>query len=50
MPGALCLCRKGAGLIRVITSLDGLVVAVVNGTAQGRPRDLLATDLQIAPA
>ena len=40
--------EKARALIRVITSLDALVVAVVNGTAQGGGLEtLLATDLQV---
>lgn len=40
--------ERARSLIRVITSLDALVVAVVNGTAQGGGLEtLLATDLQI---
>ena len=39
---------KARTLIRVITSLDALVVSVVNGTAQGGGLEtLLATDLQV---
>jgi enoyl-CoA hydratase/carnithine racemase/NAD(P)-dependent dehydrogenase (short-subunit alcohol dehydrogenase family)/acyl carrier protein len=40
--------EKARDLIEVITSLDALVVAVVNGTAQGGGLEtLLATDLQL---
>jgi enoyl-CoA hydratase/carnithine racemase len=40
--------EKARALIQVITSLDALVVAVVNGTAQGGGLEtLLATDLQV---
>jgi enoyl-CoA hydratase/carnithine racemase/SAM-dependent methyltransferase len=40
--------EKARALIRVITSLDAPVVAVVNGTAQGGGLEtLLATDLQV---
>jgi enoyl-CoA hydratase/carnithine racemase len=40
--------EKARALIRIITSLDALVVAVVNGTAQGGGLEtLLATDLQV---
>ena len=43
--------EKARALIRVITSLDALVVAVVNGTAQGGGLEtLLATDLQVVRA
>ncbi len=43
--------EKARALIRVITSLDALVVAVVNGTAQGGGMEtLFATDLQIVRA
>jgi enoyl-CoA hydratase/carnithine racemase/NAD(P)-dependent dehydrogenase (short-subunit alcohol dehydrogenase family)/acyl carrier protein/SAM-dependent methyltransferase len=43
--------EKARALIKVITSLDALVVAVVNGTAQGGGFEtLLATDLQIVRA
>jgi enoyl-CoA hydratase/carnithine racemase/NAD(P)-dependent dehydrogenase (short-subunit alcohol dehydrogenase family)/acyl carrier protein len=43
--------EKARALIRVITSLDALVVAVVNGTAQGGGLEtLFATDLQIVRA
>jgi enoyl-CoA hydratase/carnithine racemase len=43
--------EKARALIRVITSLDTLVVAVVNGTAQGGGFEtLFATDLQIVRA
>jgi enoyl-CoA hydratase/carnithine racemase/NAD(P)-dependent dehydrogenase (short-subunit alcohol dehydrogenase family)/acyl carrier protein/SAM-dependent methyltransferase len=43
--------EKARALIRVITSLDTLVVAVVNGTAQGGGMEtLFATDLQIVRA
>jgi enoyl-CoA hydratase/carnithine racemase len=40
--------EKARSLIRLITSLDALVVAVVDGTAQGGGLEtLLATDLQV---
>jgi enoyl-CoA hydratase/carnithine racemase/NAD(P)-dependent dehydrogenase (short-subunit alcohol dehydrogenase family)/acyl carrier protein/SAM-dependent methyltransferase len=43
--------EKARALIRVITSLDAPVVAVVNGTAQGGGLEtLLATDLQVVRA
>jgi enoyl-CoA hydratase/carnithine racemase/NAD(P)-dependent dehydrogenase (short-subunit alcohol dehydrogenase family) len=43
--------EKARALIRVITSLDAVVVAVVNGTAQGGGFEtLLATDLQVVRA
>jgi enoyl-CoA hydratase/carnithine racemase len=43
--------EKARALIKVITSLDALVVAVVNGTAQGGGFEtLLATDLQVVRA
>jgi enoyl-CoA hydratase/carnithine racemase/NAD(P)-dependent dehydrogenase (short-subunit alcohol dehydrogenase family)/acyl carrier protein len=43
--------EKARALIRVITSLDALVVAVVDGTAQGGGLEtLFATDLQIVRA
>jgi enoyl-CoA hydratase/carnithine racemase/NAD(P)-dependent dehydrogenase (short-subunit alcohol dehydrogenase family)/acyl carrier protein len=43
--------ERARALIRVITSLDALVVAVVNGTAQGGGLEtLLATDLQLVRA
>jgi enoyl-CoA hydratase/carnithine racemase len=42
---------KARALIRVITSLDALVVAVVNGTAQGGGFEtLFSTDLQVVRA
>jgi enoyl-CoA hydratase/carnithine racemase/SAM-dependent methyltransferase len=48
-PGAVsAFAEKARALIQVITSLDALVVAVVNGTAQGGGLEtLLATDLQL---
>jgi enoyl-CoA hydratase/carnithine racemase len=43
--------EKARALIKVITSLNALVVAVVNGTAQGGGLEtLLATDLQVVRA
>jgi enoyl-CoA hydratase/carnithine racemase/NAD(P)-dependent dehydrogenase (short-subunit alcohol dehydrogenase family) len=43
--------EKARALIQVITSLDALVVAVVDGTAQGGGLEtLLATDLQVVRA
>ena len=43
--------EKARALIRVITSLDAMVVAVVNGTAQGGGLEtLFATDLQLVRA
>ena len=43
--------EKARALIRVITSLDAVVVAIVNGTAQGGGFEtLLATDLQVVRA
>jgi enoyl-CoA hydratase len=42
---------RARALIRIITSLDAVVVAVVNGTAQGGGLEtLLATDLQVVRA
>jgi len=51
-PGAVgAFAEKARALIRVITSLDAIVVAVVNGTAQGGGLEtLLATDLQVVRA
>jgi enoyl-CoA hydratase/carnithine racemase/NAD(P)-dependent dehydrogenase (short-subunit alcohol dehydrogenase family)/acyl carrier protein/SAM-dependent methyltransferase len=48
-PGAVgAFADKARALIQVITSLDAVVVAVVNGTAQGGGLEtLLATDLQV---
>jgi enoyl-CoA hydratase/carnithine racemase/NAD(P)-dependent dehydrogenase (short-subunit alcohol dehydrogenase family)/acyl carrier protein len=43
--------EKARALIRVITTLEAVVVAVVNGTAQGGGLEtLLATDLQVVRA
>jgi enoyl-CoA hydratase/carnithine racemase len=49
--GVRSFAEKARALIRVITSLDALVVAVVNGTAQGGGLEtLLAADLQVVRA
>jgi enoyl-CoA hydratase/carnithine racemase/NAD(P)-dependent dehydrogenase (short-subunit alcohol dehydrogenase family)/acyl carrier protein/SAM-dependent methyltransferase len=49
--GVASFAEKARALIRVITSLDALVVAVVNGTAQGGGLEtLLAADLQVVRA